>query len=115
MPLQRLPLDEEDVAVFTAPEGHHVRLLAAPVATTLGTAPCDIVEVLRTQVTVLRHIPARLQHAACLALAKSIDQYVSDLSDQALFAVLAFPKLVLRHANLKGKFQQSEVEMPVRR
>ena len=71
---------------------------------TVTTPPCDLMELLKAPIPVLRHVPARLQALASQMQAAALHAYLDHPSEDSLFPVLAFPKLVLRHVVGKGKF-----------
>ena len=74
--------------------------------------PPPIMEVLQLRITTVRHVPAALQGDVSTALTSAIQRYCHVQSDQALFAVLAFTKLVLRAPRVQGKgTQQAVVEI----
>ena len=75
----------------------------------------ELATLLNIRAPVLRHIPQRALRDFTECLTWSIEQYCIQLSNDALFGILAMPKLCLRPLSGKGKFSATELELSVLR
>ena len=84
--------------------GNGVRISTGPsLGAILCPHPVPLMDLLQLQVRTVRHLPAVLQGDVSSALGAAIARYCVSPTDEHLFAVLGFPKLVLRATPTKGK------------
>jgi hypothetical protein len=84
--------------------GNGVRINTRPLLGALQCpSPLPLMALLQLRVTTVRHLPSVLQGDVSSALGAAIARYCSSATDEHLFAVLGFPKLVLRAQASKGR------------
>ena len=91
-----------------------IRVLVSQPGTVTGTCPVALSVILGLRVHTLRHVPGVLQDQLKRVFSATIQLYVATPNESTLFGLLAFPKLVLRAVQVKGKQAQTQVVEKVR-
>ena len=68
-----------------------------------GTPPTDLRTILGVHVPIIHHVPVATRAEVSGALACALHAYCQDPTQGRLYALLAFPKLVLRTVPTKGR------------
>lgn len=108
-------LPSPSITTVPAPEGHLVDLASGtqPDPAVTGIAPVTIETVLALRPPILRHLPSRVTRDFTECLTWAVDRYCTTPTLDALFGILALPKLCLRTLPVKGRVSLSDIELTV--